>query len=169
MDTDTAEKTWIDKLPFLLRPLVWFVLCVVYLPFGVIGLGGICLSSMIGNYLRERAFVSLLQQRGRFLSFQQLTARIRTESQEGTLIIETPFPSWAVTRAWWCPEKISEMPYSLMFENYLDPDTGSACLLRAWNGKSIKRRVQRNFKQIEVVNAMASMEWWFSRAETSGA
>ena len=169
MESPTANASWPDRLPWMLRPFVWFVLCVVMLPYGIVMLSWMCIDSTVRNIRSERSFAAEMRRRRRCLSLSQLSERVGLNSQMGTLIIERPFPSWAVTRAWWCPEKIDDdVSYSSIFENHLDPNTGTAFLLRAWNGKSIERAVQRQFGKMAVVHTESTPDWWLSRGPTSG-
>ncbi len=166
MNALSVDHNWPDRLPWLLRPFAWFVLCVVTLPFGLVTLSWICIRSTMGNFWHEREFTKQMRLRGRMLSLSQLADRLRPNSQQGTLLIETPFPSWAVTRAWWCEEEIHDhTPYEQIFEQYLDPINGSAFLVRAWNGKTVKHQIQRDFCHVKIVSMVASPDWCVSQTD----
>lgn len=136
------------------------------------------LHAVIHNFVSCMLFRAQMRQRGRFLRWRQLSARITAEGP-GTLIIESPSLGWAFTHAWWTPEKILDIsPYLVPtddeyrsaagqmrcldwdrwhWENYTAPDKGRGFLLRVWNGQSLEELVRRNFPSVDVVHTWTAL------------
>lgn len=170
MNTSSDEPFWPDKLPWALRPFAYLILCIVVAPFQLAMLVGLGIFAAVGHFRIEREIASQMRLRGRVLSLRQLSEKVRGSPQMGTLLIERPYIGWQVTRAWWCSDEVSvDASYGQIFDRYLDPNRGLAFLLRAWNGRSIVRKVKQNCPEVRVVVTRPSIEWWDSQDETNGA
>lgn len=171
------------SVPFLLRPLVWFVLCLVYAPVGIAALLCFAIGHSFRVFFHERAFAIQMRQNGRFLTQSELCDKIKS-SKSGTLIIEHPSHGWNFSHAWWTPDTVNADPTRMskensgamctewdrmVWNNYLQPENGSAYLLRVWNGKSIRRELRHRFPSMNVVficSAYVHFDEWFLQPET---
>jgi len=119
----------------------------------------------------ELRFRRRMQRAGRCLSLRACASR--QECSPGTLIIEDPTAGWTYTRAWWTSDDISDAapdPRSRdqayhtaiqtgkvpdwdkwLWQEYLNPSTGTAHLLRVWRGYSLKAVFKDKFPKTAVV------------------
>jgi hypothetical protein len=185
MDGDTDDlvdqQTWHRTAA---RWISFVIAALVVLPI----LAGVCLFARGANWISAQRFRFRMSRCGRYLSFRQAHRRI--ETQHGTLIIESWTAGWGFTRAWWTPDDIRanstvgpptnmEIRNAIKnsrclewdkrcWENYTSPETGTAFLVRAWNGKSLERRIKKSFPSLSIVETWTAMVKWKVQDDLGG-
>ncbi len=135
------------------------------------------LERIVGNAVElffvpsELRFRRKMQRAGRGLSLRAF--RSKQECTPGTLIIQDPTLQWNYTRAWWTSDDVLDAtPYPCpsnqayhaaiqtgavpdwdkwLWQEYLNPSTGTAHLLRVWRGSSLKAVFKDKFPKTTVV------------------
>lgn len=144
----------------------------IVLPFVV---GSIAAQVWQKNYCNEKRLEKLMVKCGRLVLPEHLDLRT------GTLILDRPSFSWAVTRLWWTHDRVEELtpfPYPIpqekikqddvtwhpfdrwCTETYLDEKNGKGFLVRARSGKTLLDDLKKKMPETRVVYCESSGKEW---------
>jgi hypothetical protein len=155
---------WIMFLPAL--PLVLVIFTAIGVYCGIVNL--------ISEFKFRRRMISC----ERFLSRRKLSEQI-DRLGSGTLILDSPSLGWGLSHAWWTPDRTEKFAPTKCptdddyrdavenqtclewdqwhWNNYTNPESGTACLVRVWNSKPIELWLKKRYPDTTVVHTWSGL------------